>query len=211
MEQLLFTHYHRDQLCGATQFPHTAAIGAPAAERDLLANPGPRMERRQPTLSRLPVVRPDHLTPTEPLRVARALGMAIDRVRARHHPGDGDARHTDGSLSFLVEADGKRTVFSGDCLAGPGKLWDIHSLQRGFAHGGQEIGGYHGFLGDRWRLAESLEKIKHLQPTLLVPSHGVLMDNPAEAIDALLAAIESCYEKYVVDQRPATLFSQVVY
>ena len=80
---------------------------------------------------------------------------------------------------------------------GPGRLWDVYSLQRGFAHGGQEIGGYHGFMGDRWRLAESLEKIKSLKPDLLVPSHGVLMDDPAGAIDALLAALESCYENYV--------------
>ena len=52
-------------------------------------------------------------------------------------------------------------------------------------------------MGDRWRLAESLEKIKNVQPNLLVPSHGVLMDDPAGAIDALLAAMESCYENYV--------------
>ena len=52
-------------------------------------------------------------------------------------------------------------------------------------------------MGDRWRLAASLAKIKNLTPNLLVPSHGVLMDDPAGAVDALLAALESCYENYV--------------
>jgi len=198
VEQLLFTHYHRDQSCGAARVLSTAAIGVPAEERDLCADPARYWNDDNQLYRVYQSFRPDHLTPTEPLPVARALAHG-DRVefgpatiQVLSTPG-----HTDGSISLLVEADGKRVVFSGDCLAGPGKLWDVYSLQRGFAHGGQEIGGYHGFLGDRWRLAESLEKIKALQPDLLVPSHGVLMADPAGAIDALVAALERCYENYV--------------
>ncbi len=99
--------------------------------------------------------------PTDAIPVAQdladgdRLSFGPAEIRVVQTPG-----HTDGSLSFLVEVDGQRVVFSGDCIADPGQLWDVYSLQRGFAHGGQEIGGYHGFMGDRWRLAESLAKIK---------------------------------------------------
>lgn len=198
VEQLLLTHYHRDQSCGAASLPKPVAIGVSADERELCENPAKYWNDDGQLYRAYASFRPDHLTPAESLPVSRTLadgdsfsfGPATIRVVAT--PG-----HTDGSLSFLVEADGRRTVFSGDCLAGPGKLWDVYSLQRGFAEGGQEIGGYHGFMGDRWRLAESLRKIKSFEPDLLVPSHGVVMDDPAGAVDALLAALESCYENYV--------------
>lgn len=198
VEQLLFTHYHRDQSCGAAEIADGAATGVPAAERDLFANPAEYWNDDRQLDRVYQSFRPDHLTPTEPLAVARTLADG-DRVefgpasiRVLSTPG-----HTDGSISFLVEADGRRTVFSGDCLAGPGQLWDLWSLQRGFAHGGQEIGGYHGFLGDRWRLADSLRKIRAARPDLLVPAHGVLMEDPDSAIDSVLAELERCYENYV--------------
>jgi glyoxylase-like metal-dependent hydrolase (beta-lactamase superfamily II) len=198
VEQLLLTHYHRDQWCGAASFLTTATVGVPAEERDLVANPAPYWNDDNQLYRVYLSYRPDHLMPTEPLPVARVLAdgdrfsFGSATIQVISTPG-----HTDGSISFLVEADGKRTVFSGDCLAQRGKLWDVYSLQRGFARGGQEIGGYHGFMGDRWRLAESLEKIKRLKPDLLVPSHGSPMDDPSGAIDALLADLESCYENYV--------------
>ncbi len=198
VEQVLLTHYHRDQWCGAASLPHTVVLGVPAEERELCENPATYWNDDGQLYRVFESYRPDHLTPAESRPVARTLvdgesftfGPATIRVVAT--PG-----HTDGSLSYLVEVDGRRTVFSGDCLAGPGQVWDLFSLQRGFAKGGQAIGGYHGFMGDRWRLAESLEKIKDLQPDLLVPSHGVLMDDPAGAADALSAALEQAYENYV--------------
>jgi glyoxylase-like metal-dependent hydrolase (beta-lactamase superfamily II) len=73
----------------------------------------------------------------------------------------------------------------------------LSSLQKGFSKGGRQIGGYHGFLGDRWRLVESLERIQTLQPETLVPSHGQIMSDPAKAIGVLAERFELCYENYV--------------
>ena len=39
--------------------------------------------------------------------------------------------HTDGSLSYLVEVDGKRVVFCGDAIYDEGQVWDLYSLQKG--------------------------------------------------------------------------------
>ncbi|MHB8969858.1 MAG: MBL fold metallo-hydrolase [Pirellulaceae bacterium] len=198
VEQLLFTHYHRDQGCGAARFLDTAKVAVPHDERELFANPAAYWNDDKQLDRVYQSFRPDHLVPTDAIPVAQALAdgdrlsFGPAEIRVVQTPG-----HTDGSISLLVEVDGQRVVFSGDCIADHGRLWDVYSLQRGFAHGGQEIGGYHGFMGDRWRLAESLAKIKELQPGLLVPSHGTPMHNPPSAVDALLAALDSCYENYV--------------
>ena len=103
-----------------------------------------------------------------------------------HTPG-----HTEGSVSYIVEVDGKRVVFSGDAIYDEGQVWDVYSLQKGFSKGGRGIGGYHGFMGDRWRLVESLGRIKDLGPDLVVPSHGNLMEDPARAIDTLVTRFET--------------------
>ena len=170
VEQLLLTHYHRDQWCGAVSILNTATlVGVPTEETELFTDPAKYWNDDNQLYRVYQSFRPDHLTPTEHLPVdilikledGRHFSFGPATIQVIQTPG-----HTDGSISFLVEADGKRTVFSGDCLAGRGKLWDVYSLQRGFAHGGQEIGGYHGFMGDRWRLAESLEKIKASQTQL---------------------------------------------
>ena len=62
---------------------------------------------------------------------------------------------------------------------------------------GQQTSDYHGFLGARDELTESLEKFRRVSPTALIPTHGVVMDNPDRAIDALLQQLARCYDKYV--------------
>ena len=85
----------------------------------------------------------------EPLRVDDAYedGQSLDwgpaRIRAIATPG-----HTDGSVSYLVEVDRRRVIFSGDTIYDRGQVWDLYSLQRGFARKQQRIGDYHGFLGE---------------------------------------------------------------
>jgi glyoxylase-like metal-dependent hydrolase (beta-lactamase superfamily II) len=199
VEQILFTHHHRDQVCGAYELAAAGAkIAAPVAEQDLFANPAAYWNNDKNVWRLANTFRPHPLTLVDPLRVDQALadGQEISfgpaKIRVLATPG-----HTDGAVSCLVEADGKRVVFCGDCIYDEGQVWDIYSLQKGFSKGGRSIGGYHGFMGDRWRLVESLGRIKNLQPHVLAPSHGNLMTQPARAIDALVQRFETCYEHYV--------------
>ena len=92
---------------------------------------------------------------------------------------------------------GRRVIISGDTIYDRGQVWDLYSLQRGFARNKRRIGDYHGFLGAHWQLSESLGRIKEARPEMLVPSHGPILRDPAGAIDALLARLATCYDKYV--------------
>lgn len=99
--------------------------------------------------------------------------------------------HTDGSVSYVVDVDGRRTVFSGDAIADAGKVWDLWSLQKGTL-----TRDYHGFLGARPQLKESLGRIEKARAATLVPSHGAIMNDPPRAIGELRAALDRCYDKY---------------
>ncbi|HID20808.1 MAG TPA: MBL fold metallo-hydrolase, partial [Planctomycetaceae bacterium] len=141
--QLVFTHHHRDQACGANRFVESGARTAvPATEKDLFADPATYWNNDGHIFRVYRTFRPDHLTLIEPIRVDRELNDGDElrfgpaRLRILATPG-----HTEGSVSILVDVDGQKVVFSGDCISDAGQVWDIYSLQKGFSKGGRTIGG----------------------------------------------------------------------
>jgi len=199
VDQMAFTHHHRDQTCGAYRLADAGArIAVPQDEQSLFADPAAYWNNDGNIWRVYRSFRPDHLTLVEPLPVDRTVteGDQWDfgpaTIRVLQTPG-----HTEGSVSYVVEADGRRVVFCGDAIYDAGRIWDVYSLQKGFSRGGRTIGGYHGFMGDRPRLVEGLQRIKGLAPDLLVPSHGRLIHTPDQAIDMLAERFERCYENYV--------------
>jgi len=193
VERVLFTHHHRDQACGAGLLAAGGArIIAPAAERDhfdKVADYWADPKRRW----HLYELRPHHLMLAEPVGVdatvagGQTLEWGAARLRVLDTPG-----HTDGSVSYVVDVDGRRVAFCGDAIYDTGRLWEIHSLQKGTV-----TTDYHGFLGAREQLAGSLGRIKAARPATLVPSHGHVMNDPAKAIDTLVERLAACYDKYV--------------
>ncbi len=193
VEGILFTHHHRDQACGAQAFVNRGArLTVPARERDYFEkvtdywnNPATRWH--------LYNFHPHHLMLAEPVPVAAVAsdGQTITwgpaRIQVLDTPG-----HTDGSVSYLVEVDGKRRVFCGDTIYDAGQLWELYSLQKGTT-----TTDYHGFLGARPQLISSLRKIDALHPDQLIPSHGQIMHDPSGAIKALVSRLDQCYDKYV--------------
>jgi len=129
----------------------------------------------------------------EPVRVDATVapGQTITwgpaKIRVLDTPG-----HTDGSVSYLVEVDGRRVTFSGDTIYRDGQVWEIGSLQKG-----TQTTDYHGYLGTRPQLKASLERIRQARPDAIVPSHGRIMRQPDRAIAALCARLDLCYDKYV--------------
>jgi len=198
VEQLIFTHHHRDQACGAHALAKAGArIGVPAAERDHFDNVATYWNNPK-NRWHLYSFHPHHLMLAEPVRVDRALEdghrfvWGAAKIRVLSTPG-----HTDGSVSYVVEVDGKRTIFSGDAIYDEGQVWNVHSLQHGSPVREHHVGDYHGFLGARGQLVESLGRIKAARPDVLVPSHGHIMTSPAKAIDRLVERLDVCYDRYV--------------
>ncbi len=198
VEQVLFTHHHRDQACGACILAEAGArIGVPAGEKayfDKVAAYWNDPKSRWHLYNQ----HPHHLMLAEAVRVDATLGdgQELDwgpaSIRVLATPG-----HTDGAVSYVVDIDGRRTAFCGDCIYDEGQLWDIYSLQKGFQRGTRRISDYHGFLGARPQLVESLRRIKADRPAALVPSHGRIMADPQKAIDTLEKRLGLCYDRYV--------------
>ncbi|MCS7239076.1 MAG: MBL fold metallo-hydrolase [Thermoguttaceae bacterium] len=198
VECILFTHHHRDQACGASRFTQKGTkLLVPAAERVYFENPQSYWQDPKHRWN-FYNFHPHRLMLVEALPVADVCQEGKDltwgpaRIRVLATPG-----HTDGSVSFVVEVDGSRIIFCGDLIYDRGQLWELYSLQKGFRRGKREISDYHGFMGAQWEVKASLGRLRELKPQLLIPSHGNLIDQPAEAIDALVTQMDICYDKYV--------------
>jgi len=113
--------------------------------------------------------RPGPLVPARSVKVTRGVGEGDTiewrgvAIRTLDTPGA-----TDGSVSYLVEVGGRGVCFCGDVICAPGKVWDLHSLQKGF--GG--VRDYHGFLGASGMVLESARKLAACTAEMFVPSHG---------------------------------------
>ena len=198
VERIAFTHHHRDQACGAHGLAASGAkIGVPLKERGYFENVEAYWNNPK---NRWHVYNfhPHHLMLAESLRVDSAYsdGQTFNwgpaKITVIATPG-----HTDGSISYLVEADNRRVMFSGDVIYDAGRVWDVYSLQKGFKRGNRKISDYHGFLGARDDLLGSLNRIKSAKPEVLVPSHGRIIADPPAAIDSLTGRLEECYDNYV--------------
>ncbi|MEZ4867373.1 MAG: MBL fold metallo-hydrolase [Caldilineaceae bacterium] len=193
IDAILFTHHHRDSASGVTELvTATTRIGVPAQER-------PWFEQVE-SFWHNPQMR-WHLYNIHPHNLMLAASVRVDEVYAE---GDtikwGAATiqvlaapgHTDGSTGYLVLVDGGRFLFCGDAIYDKGQLWDLYSLQKG-----ETTTDYHGFLGDRNRLLQSLDKLVATQPDLLIPTHGNIMENPAYAVASLRQRLDHAYDRYV--------------
>ena len=189
--QILFTHHHRDN---TADFPisENVRVGVPEKERTWFGevetfwnDPQYRWHLYNYHPHNLMLANAIRVTDTYTDGAQIAWGSAS--LTALETPG-----HTDGSVSYLIDVDGKRFAFTGDLIYAEGQLWELYSLQKG-----QQTSDYHGFLGARDELKESLEKVRQASPTALIPTHGVVMNDPGTAIDALLERLAYCYDKYV--------------
>ena len=193
VDAVAFTHHHRDQACGAQALVDAGAgMGVPVDERRLFDDVAAYWNDPK-SRWHLYNLHPHHLALAEPVRV-QAVYRGGDRftwgpakIAVLATPG-----HTDGSVSYRVEVDGRRTVFCGDAIYDAGQVWDIHSLQKG-----TQTTDYHGFLGARPQLIGSLGRIKAARPHALVPSHGKIMREPAKAIGLVVERLDACYGQYV--------------
>ncbi len=191
VEQILYTHHHRDSTA-VFSIPENTRIGVPEAEAQWFTevdtfwnDPKYRWHLYNCHPHNLMLANSINVTDTYAEGAQITWGPAS--IGVLETPG-----HTDGSVTYLIDVDEQRFAFSGDLIYDEGKIWDLYSLQKG-----QQTTDYHGFLGARDELKESLEKVRYSSPTVLVPTHGIVIKNPDTAIDKLIEQLDFCYDKYV--------------
>ena len=126
---VLVTHHHRDQVQGLARASAAGIrIWVPPVERDLFERADDRWASR--AVDDDYDLREDRFSLLEPVAVAGAVAEyrtvrygAFD-VYSLPTPG-----HTVGSVTYLVELDGRRLAFSGDLVCGEGKVWSLAATQ----------------------------------------------------------------------------------
>src|SRR3954454_10898241 len=169
---VLVTHHHRDQVQGLRRAVDAGArIWVPPVERELIEdvdrhwlerpidNDYDLLEDRFSLLEQVPVSGTG-----DEYRTRRYGGVDVYTVPT---PG-----HTVGSVTYLVEVDGRRIAFTGDLVYGEGKVWSLAATQWTYT----EIEGQRAtYL--------SLGVVAEHQPDLLLPSQGEPVADPGRAIE----------------------------
>jgi glyoxylase-like metal-dependent hydrolase (beta-lactamase superfamily II) len=187
LTDVLMTHHHRDQAQG---LPRAVAAGirihVPPVEQDLFARVEEMWSSRQ--LYNDYNLRQDKFSLLESVPVHdivpeyRTRSYAGTRVEVLPTPG-----HTTGSVTYLVERGGRRLAFTGDLIYRPGKVWSLASTQWSYT----ENEGPAMTVLSCYLLAER-------EPSLLLPSHGEVMDDPRAALELLSGRMQ----EYVDSRRP---------
>ncbi|CAN5835166.1 hypothetical protein BH23CHL8_BH23CHL8_11630 [soil metagenome] len=182
IEWVLHTHHHRDQCQGDLRLiEQGASIAVPARETALFERVD-AFWRMRSTFDDYDVSS-DWNSLAEPIAVARRLADHETfewrglRILVQPTPG-----HTRGSVSYLVEVDGRGCAFTGDLIAAPGQVDTIHDLQ--WQYGAPD--GVGAALHSATLLADKpIDR--------LLPSHGRPMDDAPTALRALAANLETLY------------------
>jgi glyoxylase-like metal-dependent hydrolase (beta-lactamase superfamily II) len=168
---VLVTHHHRDQVGGLQRAVDAGIrVWAPPGEVELIAGAGERWRRRQ--VANDYDMREDRFSLLDSVPVTGAVAEyrtqrygAFD-VYTLPTPG-----HTIGSVTYLLELDGRRLAFSGDLVHGEGKVWSLAATQ--WTYSGVE----------GWAATiVSAHVLDARAPDLLLPSHGPVVERPAEAL-----------------------------
>ena len=184
---VLMTHHHRDQGQG---LPRAAAAGirihVPPVELELFADVEEMWQSRplyndynlrQDKFSLLESVGVDEVVPEY-----RRRTYAGTSVEVLPTPG-----HTTGSVSYLIERDGRHLAFTGDLIYAPGKVWSLAATQWSFTENEGPA-----------MTVLSCYQLMERQLDLLLPAHGEPMERPRSALELLATRMT----RYVDSRRP---------
>ena len=172
---VLMTHHHRDQGQGLKWADDLGIrIWVPHAEQDLFHSVDAHWQARE--IYSNYNMRQDRFSLLESVPVAGTLCDYETRMFGAQSftvlPTPG---HTTGSISLLVEMDGRRLLFCGDLIAAPGKVISLSATQWT----------YNGAEGVAASLASLLD-LQDRQIDVLLPSHGEPIHEPQPAMAMLV-------------------------
>ncbi len=182
VEQVVLTHFHRDQCASAVRWQAQGAkVAIPFAERrffeeaDLLKAAYDIYDNYSsyyPTSGPLEDVASDLYAYDYESFFWRDIRFEVVPL-----PG-----HTFGSAGYLFEVDGRRVLACGDLMSGPGKIREYYSSQWN----------YMDFQGHVQHL-ESLRRAEALNADLILPGHGAPFEATPEAFADLRDTLEELY------------------
>ncbi len=169
---VLMTHHHRDQGQGLHLAVKAGArIWAPHTEQDLFHSADEFWQAREVTNSYNN--REDRFSLLESIPVSGTLkDYAVYEFGGHSFSVLPTPGHTTGSITLVVLIDGLKLAFTGDLIAGPGKVWSLAATQWSY-NGGEGIPGS----------ILSLLDVREQEADLLLPSHGDVIKEPRAAID----------------------------
>lgn len=164
---VLVTHHHRDQVQGlARAVAGGARVWVPPLERELIEDASAHWESRQ--LENDYDLRQDKFSLLESVPVAGTVDEYRRRTYGGHElytlPTPG---HTAGSVTYLVESEGRRLAFSGDLVHAGGKVWSLAATQWSYS-GAEGLAATH----------VSCAVLAGHEPDVLLPSHGPPIEDP---------------------------------
>jgi glyoxylase-like metal-dependent hydrolase (beta-lactamase superfamily II) len=191
---LLLTHHHRDVTQGLARARDAGIrIWAPPTERDLIAAADEHWQMRP--LDNIYDLREDRFTLLEDVPID---GVVAEYRTVRY--GDVDVLtiptpgHTPGSVSYLIDRDGRRLAFTGDLIAAPGKVWSLAATQWT----------YTGIEGLGATILSALDLLDQ-SPDLVLPAHGEPIDDPSAALTLLTTRLQALIDMRSPEWQPADL------
>ena len=194
-ERVLFTHHRRDVVwAGRALVESGARVVAPVTESGYFAGAEDfwqqfRDDRFHDYAQQSTKVLTTALPIDDPARGGRTIDWRGLEFEVLDTPG-----YTRGSVSYLVETDNKLVAFTGDLIYDGGRVFDLYSLQDSI--GETETRGYHGYAARAADLLTSLRTLAARRPDILIPAHGPVIYDPAEAISTLIDRIERLFSAY---------------
>ncbi|NQZ67542.1 MAG: MBL fold metallo-hydrolase [Lentisphaeria bacterium] len=177
VEKIFLTQHRRDNSAGVKEFIAQGAELHIAEKERFLIDDVPafwtRWGERWDNYSshRMPLVLPESLDVSAELTDKQSLDWNGISITAYDSPGA-----TDASMSFHIQDGEESFLFCGDVIYEGGRIYDLYCLQHAFNGAGH----YHGFIGNKDLLIESLEALTALDIPSWIPSHGEIVTNPSE-------------------------------
>ena len=185
VQQVLLTHFHRDQCSSAHAWERQGAqIFAPFAERRLVEEADllrASFDLFDNYTSYYPCFGP--LADLESPRFAFDYNsIAWQDLSFEVVPLPG---HTFGASGYLFQLDGRRVLACGDLLCAPGQMRDYYWCQWR----------YMDFQG-HVNLLESLDAVSALGADLILPGHGEPFEADSQALDGLRSDMQEIWEMF---------------
>jgi glyoxylase-like metal-dependent hydrolase (beta-lactamase superfamily II) len=180
---VLLTHHHRDQLGGLRRAVEAGIrIWAPPFDAELIADADHHWQRRPIDIDY--DLREDRFSLLESVPLT---GTVAEYRAARFGPFDiftlPTPGHTPGSVTYLVELDGRKLAFTGDLLYGDGKVWSLAATQWS----------YTGVEGQEATIV-SCAALARQAPDVLLPSHGERIEDVQGALAHVRARLGELIE-----------------